>query len=87
MPSTKKRVNLTLSDEVYERLQVYKSKYGLSSDATACLQLIVQQLNGLERTELMLNYISQNSVEALSHISNEGFSMLKGIRKDDQPNS
>lgn len=87
MPTIKKRINLTIPDDVYDRLQTYKLKYGLSSDATACLQLIVQQLNGLERTELMLNYISQNSVETLSHISNEGLSMLKAIRTDEKTNS
>ncbi len=82
MPSTKKRVNLTIPDEVYERLQAYKAKYGLSNDATACLQLIVQQLNGLDRTELVFNYISKNSVEALSQMSFEGFSALKDAQLD-----
>ena len=45
MPSDKKRINLTIPDEIYERLQAYKNETGIVNDATACLQLIVQQLN------------------------------------------
>ena len=44
MPSDKKRINLTIPDEIYERLQAYKNETGIVNDATACLQLIVQQL-------------------------------------------
>ena len=46
MPSDKKRINLTIPDELYVRLQAYKNEQGISSDARACLQLIVQQLTG-----------------------------------------
>ena len=44
MPSEKKRINLTVSDEVYEKLQQYKDENGLQNDATACLHLMVLQL-------------------------------------------
>lgn len=47
MPSDKKRINLTVPDAVYQQLQVYKESNGLTNDATACLQLIVQRLRFL----------------------------------------
>lgn len=78
MPSTKKRINLTVPDNIYERLQVYKTKNGIENDASACLQLIVRQLDGQEQTESMLKLINNTSVENLLRISQEGFSTLKG---------
>lgn len=45
MPSEKKRINLTVPDDVYERIQAYMKANGLYSDATACLQLICLRLN------------------------------------------
>ena len=45
MPSDKKRINLTVPDEVYQRLQVYMARNGIYRDATACIQLIILQLN------------------------------------------
>ena len=63
MPSDKKRINLTIPDELYVRLQAYKNEQGISSDASACLQLIVQQLNGLEQSKAMLRLINNCSVE------------------------
>ena len=47
MPSEKKRINLTVPDKIYDRLQVYKEMNGIFSDASTCLQLIVQRLNDL----------------------------------------
>lgn len=77
MPSTKKRINLTFPDVLYERLQTYKLKTGIASDASACLQLITQQLNGLEETELMMKLVRQSSTEQLLQLSQEGFSFMK----------
>ena len=45
MPSTNKRVNLTIPPDVYERLKQYMQETGELSDAGACLHLVVQQLN------------------------------------------
>ena len=50
MSSDKKRINLTVPDELYARLQAYRKETGALTDAGACLQLIVQRLNGLEKT-------------------------------------
>ncbi len=45
MPTDKKRINLTVPNEVYARLQKYKAEKPFFGDATACLSLIVQALN------------------------------------------
>ena len=77
MPSDKKRINLTVPDEVYDRLQAYKEKNGITNDASACLQLIVQQMKAQENGELMLKMIQNNSVEQLMQMSREGFTYAK----------
>ena len=76
MPTTKKRVNLALSDDVYERLQKYREKNGISSDAGACVMLIIRQLDAIEETEQMMSMISRFSKEELQQLSNMGISML-----------
>ena len=79
MPTTKKRINLSIPDEVYERLQLYKEKNGITSDATACLQLIIRQLNGLEQTEAMFSLMKNCSVEQLLELSQTGLVDLKAL--------
>lgn len=77
MPSDKKRINLTIPDALYERLQAYKTKNGIMNDATACLQLITQQLKGQEQSEAMLKLISEASMEQLLEMSKDGYSLVK----------
>lgn len=81
MPSTKKRVNLTIPDEVYERLQAYKLKQGIPNDASACLQLIVKQLNGEEQVDKVFDFISRQSLNSLTELSREGFATILEARK------
>ena len=50
MPSDKKRINLTVPDDVYTLLQEYKREACVSNDATACLQLIVLQLKAQKKS-------------------------------------
>lgn len=77
MPTDKKRVNLSIPDEVYERLAAYKKKNGITSDAGACLQLIIRQLDGLEQTEQFLQAASKFSLEELQQISQLGITAIK----------
>lgn len=44
MPSDLKRINLTMPEDIYQLLQIWKDANGIYRDATACLHLIVQQL-------------------------------------------
>lgn len=77
MPSDKKRVNLTIPDAIYEKLQVYKEQSGLFNDATACLQLIIQQLNAQEINKAMIDLMRKSSLDQLTQTSGEGLSFLK----------
>lgn len=77
MPTDKKRVNLTLPDAVYERILAYKTKNGITSDASACLQLITRQLEAMEQGELMLQAASKFSLDELQQLSSMGFSLIK----------
>lgn len=79
MPSTKKRINLTVPDSVYELLQVYKEQNGLSNDATACLQLIVQQLKAQEESRLMKQIMQRFSADQLLRLSKEGYDYYKEV--------
>ena len=71
MPSDKKRINLTIPDEVYERLQAYKNESGIVNDATACLQLIVQQLKAYENNKVIMNFLQNSTLEQLQQAANE----------------
>lgn len=77
MPSDKKRINLTVPDAIYERLQAYKEKNGLTNDATVCLQLIVRQLNADEHSETIFKLIQGMSVDQLAALSKEGYIELQ----------
>lgn len=77
MPSDKKRINLTVPDEVYEKLQTYMKENGLSSDATACLQLVVQQLRGYEQMKVFYSTMQNITKEQLQAFSVEGTGIIK----------
>ncbi len=79
MPTTKKRVNITVPEQVYDRLALYKQKNGITSDATACLQLIVRQLDALDNSEKMLEMMQRFTMDELQTISNEGFALIKQV--------
>jgi len=49
MPTKYKRINLTVPDDLYERLQAYKEQNCIYRDATACLFLLTQSLNEFEK--------------------------------------
>lgn len=77
MPTIKKRVNLALSDDVYERIQKYREKNGITSDAGACVMLIVQQLDAIETNEKMMDMMSRFSLDELQKLSNLGLAMIQ----------
>lgn len=79
MPSTKKRVNLTIPDDIYARLHEYMAENGLVNDATACLQLIVQQLNSQKNAKIIMSYLQNTSLEQLQNIASEGAVQAKEL--------
>lgn len=85
MPSDKKRINLTVPDAIYERLQAYKVKNGLTNDATVCLQLIVRQLNADESSEALFKLVQGMSFDQMAELSKEGYQELqKELRQKNQ---
>lgn len=79
MPSTKKRINLTIPDEIHQKLRTYMEENGIVSDATACLQLIVQQLKAQENAKLLQQYLQNFSLEQLQNAANDGAGQLKEL--------
>lgn len=77
MPTIKKRVNLALSDDVYERIQKYREKNGITSDAGACVMLIVQQLDAIENNQKMMEIMSKFPLEELQKLSNLGLAIAQ----------
>ena len=77
MPSDKKRINLTVPDDVYTLLQEYKREACVSNDATACLQLIVLQLKAQKKSKIAMSVFANLSPEQLQQAFNEGVSFIK----------
>ncbi len=77
MPTQKKRINLAVSEELYEKILDYKAKYGIVSDATACVQLITQQIAYQEETASMMNIVKKFSLEELQNLASIGFQTIK----------
>lgn len=82
MPSDKKRVNLTIPDDVYIRLQLYKQRHGIVNDATACYQLIVQQLTAQENGEAFLKFMQACPPELLMQATELAINDAKKIPPD-----
>lgn len=77
MPTTNKRINVTIPDNIYERLLAYKQKNGITSDASACLQLIIRQLDSIAEGEQMMKLMSKFSLDDLKQISDLGLTQIK----------
>ena len=77
MPSDKKRINLTVPDNIYEQLQAYKEEQGLMSDATACLQLIVRQLKVQEQEKTIWKFMRDMPAQEYMEASKVGFELLQ----------
>lgn len=82
MPTTNKRINLTVPEHIYNRLENYKAKNGITSDAAACLQLIVRQLDGIENTERMMEMAMRFKTEELERLSSIGLETIKALKEN-----
>lgn len=79
MPTEKKRVNLTIPEDVYERIVSFRKMNGIPSDAGACLQLIQRQLDSIEQMEEMMKMVRQFTPEDLKMINDIGMSQLTDL--------
>ncbi len=84
MPSTKKRINLTVPDPIYDQLQAYKELNGISNDAGACLQLIVQQLKAQETMQLFLQTFWSYNAEEREKLTVEGTKMFAKMSQTEE---
>lgn len=81
MPTTNKRINLTIPENVYDRILIYKQKNGITSDAAACLQLIIRQLDGIDNTEKVMNMMSRFTLQEVEQISSLGFKAIQSMNE------
>ena len=81
MPTTNKRINLTVPPHIFERINNYKEKNGISSDSAACLQLIVRQLDGIDNAEKMMQMVMRFTPDELQEISTLGFEQIKKLNE------
>lgn len=79
MPTEKKRVNLTIPEDVYERIASFRKKNSIPSDAGACLQLIQRQLDNIDQTEEMMKMVRQFTPDDLRKINDIGMNQLTNI--------
>ncbi len=77
MPSTNKRINLTVPPEIYERIKEYMVENGEMSDAGACLHMIVKQLNAYDFSKTLNQAFSQIPLEQMNAFSMEGNAIIK----------
>ena len=77
MPTKKKRVNLSIPEDVYEKLQEYKAEFSLDNDATACLQLVRQQLKAHDEQKIYRQLFRTLTPEQLQQLSSLGVSQIK----------
>ena len=76
MPTEKKRVNLTIPEDVYERIANFRKKNSIPSDAGACLQLIQRQLDSIDQMEEMMKMVRQFTPDDLRKINDIGMNQL-----------
>lgn len=76
MPTTNKRINLTVPEPLYEKIQAFKEEQGIASDASACIQLVKQQLRGLENLKTMVELASKLDRDQLMQLTQEGYDAL-----------
>ena len=77
MPTKNKRINLTVPEPLYEKIQAFKDENGITSDASACIQLVSAQLRALENSKAMLEAMRKLTPEQLMDISREGFDAMR----------
>lgn len=84
MPTTNKRINLTIPDILYEKIQAYKEENGIQSDAAACTQLISAQLRALQNSKQMLEAMKKFSADDLKALSDIGLDQLISLRNQSE---
>ena len=61
--------------------RLIKIETGIVNDATACLQLIVQQLNAHANNKAVLHFLQNSTLEQLQQAANEGAAQFQELRE------
>ena len=77
MPTNNKRINLTVPEPLYKKIVAFREESGITSDASACIQLISAQLRSLENSKVMLEAMRKLTPEQLMDITKEGFDTMR----------
>ena len=79
MPTTNKRINLTIPEELYEEIQAFKKANFITTDSAACIQLIKGRLKAFGETKIMLEALQKMSPEELDSVSREGLEFMRSV--------
>ena len=79
MPTTNKRINLTIPDDLYKAIQKFKQENYIGSDSAACLQLIRGRLDGLENAKTLFSAMKNMTPEQLALATKEGVEFLQNF--------
>lgn len=82
MPTNNKRINLSVPEEIYNRIQNYRKRFAIPSDAGACLQLIVRQLDNIDKSDELMELVSRFKPEELKTIAGMGIDSLVNLKGD-----
>ena len=68
MAHNSKRINLSVPEAFYRQIALYRERNGLSSDAGACLQLIILQLRAQDISSRLQREYAQKAVAVHSSL-------------------
>lgn len=77
MPTTNKRVYITIPASVEEDLKNYMARYGIRTYATACTQLITRALENERKAQETMDMLKQFTPEQLEAFSAIGLQALQ----------
>jgi hypothetical protein len=87
MPTKNKRINLTIPEELYEEIQIFKKESYITTDSAACIQLIKGRLKAFAEGKVMIEALKKMSPEDLDNISREGLNFMRNVDLNQLPDS
>lgn len=81
MPSSNRRMNLAIPEDLYQKILTYKEANCMPTAASACIQLMRLQLRSIEQTEKAMEMFRKLSQEQIDQLTKEGLDFIKGMDK------
>ena len=82
MPTTNKRINLAVPDDLYEKIAEYREKNFMSSDAAVCIQLIQRQFRVLENKKHALDFITYANPKDIKSMKPKEWEKIQEVLQD-----